>query len=358
MSLLNRTAFLRNLIIGKLLNKNIPLTVIFNVTDRCNLRCSYCYVAYYQRKKDELPLDRILAIIDELSEMGCKRVSFGGGEPLLREDIGEMIDYVKERRMECVINSNGYLVAEKIDILKNIDVLCLSLDGNGMDNDIYRGKGSFKKVVEAIECASRYKIPIHTNTVLHRNNLHSIEFVLDVAKKYNLLAEFNLAIAYLLGENKNADYKSADPETKEALLKLIRYKKEGYNILFSKKAFEYTLLWPTYSIEAFFDNSPDFTHANCYAGRYFCIVDTNGDVYPCPHLIDRIKPINVTREGFKRAFANLDKHNCKACYQVYHNEFNLLFSLDYSVIYNHIKNSFKTSAFGRRHKIKDQMYVK
>jgi len=349
MSLLNKTKFLKNLIIGKVLNKNIPLTVILNVTDRCNLKCSYCYAAYYQRRKDEMSLDRILKIIDELSGMGCKRISFGGGEPLLREDIGEMIKRVKEKKMECVINSNGYLVEREIDVLKNIDVLCLSLDGDEKAHDIYRGRGSFKEVMEAIECASRYKIPLHTNTVLHRNNLNSIEFVLEVAKKYNLLAGFNLVIDYLSGEENAAEYKNQDSEIKNALRRLIRYKKEGHNILFSKKALEYTLLWPTYRIEAFFDDTPGFRHVTCSAGKYFCLVDTNGDVYPCPHLIGKIEPINAAREGFRKAFINLDKHNCRACYQVYHNEFNLLFSLDYSVIYNHIKNSFKISLFKEYH---------
>lgn len=344
MSLLNKAGFLRNLVIAKLLKKDIPLTVIFNLTDRCDLRCSYCYCAYYKRRKNELPTREIFAIIDELKELGCKRVSFGGGEPLLRPDLGEIVDYVRAGRMECVVNSNGCQVQERIDELKNIDALCLSLDGEEKVHDAYRGEGSFKKVIGAIECAAKNKIPVYTNTVLHRGNLESIEFILHLARRYNLLAEFNLAIAYLPGENKDADYKGDDQSLKQALGKLIQYKKKGENILFSQKALRYSLSWPTYSREAYVDQPPDFKYANCYAGRYFCIIDTNGDLYPCPHLIDKIKVENAARLGFQKAFAKLNRHNCRACYQVYHNEFNLLFNLDCSVIYNHIKNSFKTYA--------------
>jgi MoaA/NifB/PqqE/SkfB family radical SAM enzyme len=288
-------------------------------------------------------MERILEIVDDLSEMGCKRVSLGGGEPLLRPDIGEMVDRIRQRGMDCVINSNGYLVHKKIDILRKVDALCLSLDGDEEAHEMFRGKGSFRKTMDAIECAFDNNIPIHTNTVLHRGNLDSIDFVLGVAMRYNMLAEFNLSISCLEGEGGGADHKSGDVEIKRALQRLIRYKKEGRPILFSKRAFEYTMSWPTYSVEAFFDNPPGFEHVDCYAGRYFCIVDTDGDVYPCPHLIGRTEATNAAEAGFKRAFAGLDRHNCRACYQVYHNELNLLFSLDLGIIYNHIRNSLRTS---------------
>lgn len=346
MGLLNKAAFLKNLAVAKLFKKNIPLTVIFNLTDRCNLKCSYCYAGYYQRRKDELALERITAIIDELSTMGCRRISFGGGEPLLRQDIEEIIKRVKEKKMECVINSNGYLVKDKINILQKIDVLCLSLDGDQACHDAFRGQGTFCKVIEAIECAARHGIPMHTNTVLHRDNLHSIEFILGLARKYNFLAGFNLVIDYLSADTNSSEFKSSDLEIKEALRRLLRYKKEGGPVLFSGKAFEYTLIWPTYRKEAFFDQAPDFKHTRCFAGKFFCIVDTNGDVFPCPHLIGKKTAINAAKEGFRKAFVNLDQHNCKACYQVYHNELNLLFSLDTSVIFNYIKNSLRIKYHG------------
>lgn len=352
MGLLNKAAFVKNLIVAKALNKNIPLTVIFNVTDRCNLKCSYCYAGYYQRRKEELSLDQILTIIDDLSQMGCKRISLGGGEPLLRKDISKIISHIKKNDMDCTINSNGHLVCEKIDILKNTDVLCLSLDGDEKSHDIYRGKGSFKKAMEAIDCAYKNKISITTNTVLHRNNLDSIGFVLDLAKKYNFLAEFNIAISHFPGTTENTDYKNDTLKLKDALRKIIRYKEEGHNILFSKKAFASTLSWPDYKIESYFGNPPTFNYLNCSAGKFFCVIDTNGDVYACPHLIGKTETVNAANEGFKKAFANLDKHNCKACYQVYHNEFHLLFSLDLEVILNYIRNNLKVLLSRGRQRVK------
>jgi MoaA/NifB/PqqE/SkfB family radical SAM enzyme len=343
---LDKAGFMGRLIAAKAFRKNVPLTVIFNITDKCNLKCAYCYANYYERRKDDLPFERVTAILDEVAAMGCKRVSFGGGEPLLRPDIGKIVDEVKKRGMECAINSNGYFVPDKIEVLKRVDALCLSLDGDEAAHAA-RGPGSFQKVMEAIVCASRHGIPIHTNTVLHKGNLHAIEFVLELARKYDFLAEFNVAIDHITPTGKPSEHKSGDEDIKEALRKLIRYKKQGHNILFSEKAMALTLAWPAYATEAYYHTSPAFKHPPCYAGKYFCFVDTNGDVYPCPHLIGRVKPVNAASSGFKTAFKGLDGHHCRACYQVYHNEFNSLFDLDPAVILNYARISL-AGIFRRR----------
>ena len=114
-------------------------------------------------------------------------------------------------------------------------------------------------------------------------------------------------------------------------------------MLFSKKSYEYGLAWPDYNVERYCGRSPDFKHARCNAGKYYCIIDTNGDVYPCQNLIGNMKPINAAKEGFRKAFDNLDKNTCKACYMPCYNELNLLFGLNPSVVLNHIKNSLKVS---------------
>ena len=210
-------------------------------------------------------------------------------------------------------------------------------------NDANVLENVFKKHGAEIACFILEPVPANMGVVLPKPGY--LKKVRELAKKYGFLAEFNLSIAHLINSDKNAEYKGNDEEIKEALSKIIDYKKRGYPILFSKKAFEYSLSWPTYQVEAYYNNPPAFEHAKCTAGKYFCIFDTNGDVYPCPHLIGKYKPVNAVKEGFKKAFVDLDRHNCKACYQVYHNEFNLLFHLDFSIICNYIKNSLQAINF-------------
>ncbi len=337
MSLVQKASFLASLCFARALHRRIPLTVIFNITDHCNANCGYCYARYFQRNLPELGIQEINTILSELRTMGCKRISLGGGEPLLRKDLARIIEAIKKNGMECIINSNGILVPEKIEILRRVNALCISLDGPENVHDTYRGKGSFQKVLLAIETASAHRIPLHTNTVLHHNNINSIDFILTLAKKYGFFAEFNIAIAPLSETNKAAPYKASEEEIRTTMRKLIQYKKAGHNILFSKKAFELALAWPDYGKESL-PSIPNTQYPACAAGSYFCFIDTDGGVYACPHLIGKVQPLKA-QDGFRQAFEKLARPSCSACYQVYHNEFNLLFNLDIEVIANYGLNT-------------------
>src|SRR3989338_9511571 len=103
---------------ARLLNRRTPLNVMLSVTNRCPSRCSYCNIP--NRNQRELTTTQIFHLIDELRKNGTQRLGLWGGEPLLREDIGQIIDYAKEKGMFVTMDSNGYLVPEKTDKLKNL----------------------------------------------------------------------------------------------------------------------------------------------------------------------------------------------------------------------------------------------
>ncbi len=342
MNIVNNIDFLGSLLKSKLLKKNIPLTVIFNVTDRCNLQCRYCYAEYYRRNNRDLDLKEIFSIVDQLAEMGNKRISLCGGEPLIRDDIGRIIDYIKGKGIICTVNTNGSLVPKRIEELKSIDYLCISFDGDEEAHEINRGKDSFKKVMEAIDCATKNNIPIVTNTVLNKSNLHTIDFVLDTARKYKFAAEFNLLTDYIYENSlRGLQHKPTDEEYKEAIKKIIDYKKRRYPVLFSQKTYEHALNWPTYEWEYVFDHEhPELQSVQCSAGRFFGFIDTDGEVYPCPQLM-RSRFANCLEMGLKRAFEKAGQHHCKACYMVDQTELNLLFQLDLGIIFNYFKKAVR-----------------
>lgn len=336
----NKTSFAIAILNAKLLGKYKPLQVQLSVTDHCNLRCNYCYASYPDRNHKDLTTKDIIHIINELTNLGTRRINLVGGEPLLRKDIGTIIDHVKAKGIECVMTTNGSLVPKKINDVKKLDLLCVSLDGDREANDANRGKGSYDMAMAAIMLAKENDIPLQVATVITKNNLNSIEYVLEKGKEIGFSVGFSTLISKTVNGKKSVPQDMpSDTEYREVLKKIIKLKDKGYPVLFSKKSLEYALNWRLgYENDKIIGNLPYFKHIKCNAGRFFCIIDVNGDVYPCPTLVDVIKPINALEHGLKRAFEHINNHQCRTCHIPCQNEFNLMYSFDINVLFNIVKN--------------------
>ena len=104
----------------KMFRKRTPLAVCWLVTNRCNFKCSYCKI--WKEKTRETPTKDALSLIDQLAELGTQRLSIFGGEPLLRKDIGKIIDHAVDSGLFTGLGSNGLLVPKKINLLKKLDM--------------------------------------------------------------------------------------------------------------------------------------------------------------------------------------------------------------------------------------------
>lgn len=325
MSLGKQAAFVADLVRAQITGAVRPLSAIVNLTDRCNLKCAYCYATYHGRGKPELTGPQVCALLTELRSLGCRRVSLAGGEPLLRDDLEEILDHARGLGLMTTLNSNGVLVPERLALLRKADTLCISLDGDEKSHDFYRGAGSHRAAMAAIMAARGASIPLMTNTVLTKRNLDQVDTILDIARANGFLALFNISIGLLSG--KGDSFKAGDAEVREVLRRLIELKRAGEPILTSEQALRNCLDWPDYGEEFIIGREPGFPTVPCLAGRRFVTVDTNGDVYPCGHLMNGVyQPLNVLTDGLEKAIAQCAGHDCRACYHVSHNEFNLLFA--------------------------------
>jgi len=345
MALLKSFRFFLRLVWAKLSRSNSPLTVIINLTNRCNSRCRHCYAEYYNREdENELPAAKIKEIILALRKNGCQRISFGGGEPLLRKDIGELIEFVNALGMYSTLNSNGILVPRFLSELETPgarpDSLAISLDGRPEHHDRLRGTGTAQKALEGIIAARKAGIRVHSNTVLNKYNLGDIDYLLDLARQHDFKTEFSLVISNIFGSGLPSDeFKPSTEEFKNALRHIIKRKKEGAPILTSAKAFESVLnCWEDFSVEGIMDAPPPEGMPECPAGKFFGIIDPDGTLWACPHLIGKIKADNVLKVGVAQAWQTASRHPCKACYQIYHHEFGLLMDLHPAVIWNYVKS--------------------
>lgn len=133
--------------------------IIWNFTNRCNLSCHHCYSYASPNSKDFLSTEFILDSISELKKAGIKFVIFSGGEPLIRKDIFQIADALKEAGIVTYLSTNGLYIDEKnVDaIIKTFNYIGISIDGIEEVHDEFRGlKGAYQKSLAAIALIQKH----------------------------------------------------------------------------------------------------------------------------------------------------------------------------------------------------------
>ncbi len=306
----------------------IPLNVMVSVTDRCPSRCSYCQIP--SRCRPDISTDQWKDIFRQMAEAGTMRIGVWGGEPLARADIVELCAYARELGMYVSLDSNGYLIPSRPEILDNIDHLVLSYDGPEEAHDRNREEGSWKKVMAAFEAASG-KVRLWSISVLTKNNIHLLDEIMATAEKFGFMTTFQtLHHNDTLGGN-TSDMMPTAEEYSKAFKKLIKMKKAGAPILLSNNYLNAASRWEDYSRTRIEDR---FYGPSCKAGRAYCNIDVDGTVYPCSLLIGEYEgAMNALEVGFEKAFLNLSKRDlpCNACTASCYPEYNYLYSLNVPV---------------------------
>lgn len=172
---------------GKTLSVDKRLArIIWLLNERCNLNCKFCYVANRFDRGRELKLDEILKILDDVVELGVRRIDFTGGEVLLREDLPILLEETKRRGIDKVtINTNGTLLTEDIlEVLArdNIEVY-LSIDGARRDtHESIRGYGTWDKVLYAAKMLRSFGIKFYTVFACSKVNIREVEGYMLLSK--------------------------------------------------------------------------------------------------------------------------------------------------------------------------------
>lgn len=306
-----------------LFKKRIPLSVNIHVTDRCNFNCGYCDI--WKRNRKEMTTDQIKHLIDQLSELGCQRIGFTGGEPLLRKDIGELIDYTKRKGILSTLVSNGSLVKQRIGELKNLDILAVQLQGPKEIHDEQITKGAYDKVIGAIKAARENNISVWNVVVLTKYNIDQTDFILKKAEELDFYTHFQPAFSY---------YFSGDN------VESILAKKEEYGRVFHKliKEKKNKRINSSISCLRYFSGYPGLEmKIKCWAGSLFYYIDVDGAVYPCFGMMGRIKAPNFLKTNLKDAINKTEKLSCPGCWCHAYVELNHLMALQPNSIWNWFK---------------------
>lgn len=328
---------LKQIVICKFLKKRIPIIVSFHVTNRCNLRCNYCYANFEDRFNKPIPdytTREIIQIIDDMYDLGTRWIVLLGGEPLLRKDIGYIIKYIKSKNIICEVVTNGLLIKKKIKQLEPVDFLCISLDGDELANDAVRGTGTYKTTIEglAIACEHGLQTRLHATLTKKNNNSQSMEHLAKLAEMYNVT--FGYSSPILHEYNKTDEVFFSTNDIIEFWKQLLSFKKSNSKIYYTLNSLQYIIDWPFYPsmvVEnlATISKDTNFKPIPCFFGQRSCYIDCDGYVYLC--IAKGVKSgLNLKEVGFKKAWNYLTRFKCGSCAYVQYVEFNNFINLNLS----------------------------
>ena len=154
-----------------------PITAVWEITMGCNMRCKHCGSSCENPLPDELTTKEALDLVDQIADLGLKWITLSGGEPFTRKDWHLIAKRLREKGVVPNLISNGWLVTE--DTIKkakeaNIGTIAISLDGLKETHDFIRKKGSFDRVMHALELFIKNDIACGVITTITKTNIEEL----------------------------------------------------------------------------------------------------------------------------------------------------------------------------------------
>ncbi|MGF3521693.1 MAG: radical SAM protein [Candidatus Bathyarchaeia archaeon] len=282
--------------------KYVPLVVSWNVTRKCNLKCAHCYINAAETKyEDELTTEEGKRLIDQICQVSRPLLILSGGEPLLREDIYELIQYGAKKGLRMGLGSNGALIDSKVaKKLKEagISTVSISIDSHLPEkHDEFRGvKGSWEKAINAIKALREADILVQVNTTLTQHNYNEIDDIMTLAESIGVE---NFHLFFLVPTGRGKKLEDITPTMYEKMI----------TNTFAKTARHKLNVKPSCApqfMRIAKDMNLDMRQwiRGCMAGLYYCRIYANGEVTPCPYL--PVKLGNTREKPFRDIWFNAE----------------------------------------------------
>jgi radical SAM protein with 4Fe4S-binding SPASM domain len=253
----------------------VPLSVIFQVTDRCNYRCTHCYETH-SRGEGELSTLEVIRILDELQAAGTLFLSFTGGEPFVRDDMPALLQAAVDRRFVTKIKSTGHFIDDACaDRLARIGIAEVQLSVYAADPEIHDGvtrhAGSLERTLGAARRLRQRGIPVVMATPLMAANFDEYRAVRELSASIGAESTVDPKITAREDADKGPlSLRMTDAQVREL------YDDERLNALDGYAA-EVACGRPARPLPSL-DDSP------CGIGRRACHINPRGEVYGCTAL--------------------------------------------------------------------------
>lgn len=238
------------------------------ITSKCNFNCPHCYAADWFKDGFSLNFQELMSIIDQAVDLGCKKVTFTGGEPLVSDCISDIIKFCLSNNLRIEIETNGTLIDKLIndlqDDIRNVE-FGISYDGENM-----RGAETAPIVRSNIEKLVNLGCNVKLQTVLTKLNISEIDHILNFSKTLGIKNRIFLA------HSPNGNGKNLELLNVNEWLEIVKVIREKY----------------PHAIVELPDVFSGGSQKKCGWGVHRCEIMPNGDVTSCG-------PITFNKRGFK-----------------------------------------------------------
>jgi MoaA/NifB/PqqE/SkfB family radical SAM enzyme len=255
-----------------------PFFLAHAATFGCNSKCRMC--TYWQltpRMREDMSTREVFELLDQAYEFGMRGYYIFGGEPLIRKDIGRIVDYAKEKGFLTTMNTNGSLLASKAASLRNLDFAFVSLDYFNEYHDFIRGrKGSFDDAIRGIRRIREVgNTRVTLVTTISTLNLNAMEPMARLARDLRVGISYNSVEPTLdFGLTNSADSPNLNLGLSRIQLRafyetLLRLKKAGYPLMETEyvlRHFSEGRRWTCHFPKMFVYVSPDKRIYDCTYG--------------------------------------------------------------------------------------------
>ena len=266
----------------------LPHVVAWNLTKRCNLTCTHCYISAgpFQTAEAELGTAECRRIVDELLAVNpSPMLILSGGEPLVREDLPEIAAYASGRGATVVVGTNGTtLTGSRVAMLKEAGVSGVAVSVDSLEegrHDLFRGGArALERTTEALARLREHRLDFVVQTTATPENAAEIPRLVEWAAEQGAVC-FNLY--FLVPTGRGAGLLDLAPERIEALLASLaeeERRRRGSMMVRAKCAPHF--MRHVHQAEA---DSPVLSYrTRCPCGIDYCRITPDGKLTPCPYM--------------------------------------------------------------------------
>ncbi len=272
-----------------------PSLVSWNITLRCPLKCSHCYVkAGENETTGVLSTSEALEVLDQIRDVGTPVVVLSGGEPLMRTDLCTIAQYGTELGLRMVMGTSGYYLDPSMAArLRDAGIRAVAVSIDSADpamHDAFRGvSGAWENAVQGIRNCRDEGIGVQINMTAMQPSISDVESVVDLGKG---LGVTDYQVFFPVPTGRALDSVPLDPWEYEKVIRqvLLRYHNTRVNLRptcapqFRRIAADLGIGNPAWG-------------RGCIAGIRYCRIYADGDVTPCPYL--PVSAGNVRKTPFR-----------------------------------------------------------